>query len=138
MDRSPFSLTYGCFDKNYWHFKTKDYPAGTFQLGAEFLARLWATNDRQNPYYQNEEIKNWAIAAFEFTLSIQHKDGSFDEWYPNERGWAGPTSYIIHSLFECYKILENEFSQSAKEKLKVVFSRSGKTSSQKRRARNSI
>ena len=47
-------------------------------------------------YKENLEFFNYEknlldilVASLDFTFSIQHKDGSFDEFYPNERGWWG-------------------------------------------------
>ena len=34
QDRNAHSLTYGCFDRNFWHYKIIDFPAG---MAAEFV-----------------------------------------------------------------------------------------------------
>ena len=31
MDRDPQSPTFGCFDRNYWHYKIRDYPSSILQ-----------------------------------------------------------------------------------------------------------
>ena len=31
VDRSPYSKTYGCFDRSYWQYKIKDFPSGMSQ-----------------------------------------------------------------------------------------------------------
>ena len=121
MDRNPYSKSFGCFDRYYWHFKMKDFPSASYQMGVEFLARLWADSHKDNSFYKNQAFLGWIKASFEYTCSIQNKDGSFDEWYPNERGWAGPTSYIIHSLANAYKITEQEWNEDFKNKLKECF-----------------
>ena len=28
QDRNPHSPTYGCFDRNYWHYRIIDFPSG--------------------------------------------------------------------------------------------------------------
>ena len=28
LDRNPFSPTHGCFDREYWHYRTADFPCG--------------------------------------------------------------------------------------------------------------
>lgn len=125
LDRNRYSQSYGCFDKYYWHFKTKDFPSSSYQMGIEFLARLWIFNDEDNPFYKKQILLDWIKAGMEYTCRIQHKDGSFDEWYPNERGWAGPTAYIIHSLISAYKITENELDSDLKNKLQTCFAKAG-------------
>lgn len=121
MDRNGFSKTFGCFDKNYWHFKTKDFPSSSHQMGVEFLARLWDFPYKENPYYKQPRLLEWIKAGISYTCSLQHRDGSFDEWYPNERGWAGPSSYVIHSLVNAYKITEAELSENLKRKSRECF-----------------
>lgn len=37
LDRNPHSPTYGCFDRNFWHYKIIDFPSGMAQ---EFV---WST-----------------------------------------------------------------------------------------------
>ena len=121
MDRNPYSKTFGCFDRYYWHFKMKDFPSASYQMGVEFLARLWADSHKDNSFYKKPCLLDWIKASFEYTYSIQNKDGSFDEWYPGERGWAGPTSYVVHSLASAYKLTEKEWNEDLKNKFKECF-----------------
>ena len=123
LDRNCHSKTFGCFDKYYWHFKTKDFPSSSYQMGVEFLSRLWNDSHKDNVFYKNSQLLNWIKAGMEYTCFIQHKDGSFDEWYPNERGWAGPTSYVVHSLINAYKITENTLDEKLKSKAQDCFFR---------------
>ena len=117
LDRNAYSKTFGCFDRYYWHFKTKDFPSSSYQMAVEFLARVWSDSHKENALYKNPQLLNWIKAALRYTCSIQHKDGSFDEWYPNERGWAGPTSYILHALVKAYQISKTELSVELKNKV---------------------
>ena len=124
LDRNPFSESFGCFDKQYWHFKTKDFPSASFQMGAEYLARLWKFP--QNPYFENSKLLQWIKASMNYTVKIQNKDGSFDEWYPNERGWAGPTSYVINALTAAYTITEKHLEDKLKNSLQNSFLKAAK------------
>lgn len=121
LDRNPFSESFGCFDKHYWHFKTKDFPSASFQMGGEFLARLWLMP--QSQWFKNPKLLQWIKASLGYTVKIQHKDGSFDEWYPNERGWAGPTSYVINALIKAYSIVEEHLEENLKNSLQNCFSK---------------
>src|SRR5262249_39072936 len=38
----------------------------------------------------------------------QHKDGSFDEFYPYERGWVGPSAFTCFTAIEAFKLLRAE------------------------------
>jgi hypothetical protein len=115
QDRRPFSQTEGCFDKNYWHFKTSDFPNSASQMGIEALAKAWDWEDSNNIYYKNKQILNWTKSGMLYLCKIQYKDGSFDEWYPGEKGWAGPTGYVVHSLCETYNLLCEELTSIEKD-----------------------
>lgn len=108
LDRNPASPTYGCFDRSYWLHRKTDYPVSTAQLLTSTLAHLYKNDFEANKYYRSAKVFEYIQASLHFTLSIQHSDGSFDEWYPNERGWAGPTGYVAHSICETLSILRSE------------------------------
>ena len=40
MDRDPDSPTFGCFDRNYWHYKTCDFPSSILQQGVFTLEAI--------------------------------------------------------------------------------------------------
>ena len=58
-----------------------------------------------------EKIRDWAVAGLNFWTHIQHRDGSFDEFYPYERGWVGPTGFTTYATIETYNLLKDEVSQ---------------------------
>lgn len=108
QDRNPFSPTYGCFHRDYWLYKTSDFPDAVRQFGVQALALVYKHDFPCNVYKGQAKIRDWAIAGLDFWARIQHADGSFDEFYPYERGWAGPTSFTTYTAIEAYRLLENE------------------------------
>ena len=118
QNRSPANPCYGCFDRNFWHFKTTDFPNAAAQMGAEVLARVWAWKVKDNSYFGNPQVLEWSKQGFFYLMKIQRRDGSFDEWYPRERGWAGPTGYVLHSLASGYYLLGETWEKNDKEKIK--------------------
>jgi hypothetical protein len=117
LDRNPCSITYGCFDRSYWHHRKTDFPVSTAQMLMGVLAQLYAKDFRGNVYYQSSVLLEWIKASLNFAISIQHKDGSFDEWYPNERGWAGPTGYMAHSICETLDHIESKLDSEQLKKI---------------------
>lgn len=81
---------YGSFDRLFWHLRQRDFSSSTAQMATLPLLK--------SKYAQNEEVRDFLMASLRYLAKIQHSDGSFDEWYPNERGWGGPTSYILDFL----------------------------------------
>ncbi len=126
LDRNPSSETYGCFDRSFWLHRKTDFPISTAQMLTTTLAHLYRKNFPGNIYYQNAQVLDWALAALRFTINIQHRDGSFDEWYPNERGWAGPSGYVAHSICETLELIGDEVPPALMEALKMGLERAAR------------
>ncbi len=109
LDRNPFSPTYGCFFREYWHEKIVDFPNGHFQCAVYSLALVYGHRLPGSIYYRNPKLKRWIVAALDYSLKIQHSDGSFDEFYPNERGRA-VTGIMLHSFLGAFEILKEELT----------------------------
>jgi len=116
-DRNPFSPTYGCANREFWLCRSTDFPSSIAQFGIHALALAWKHPMPGNPYYQQEKILDWTVAGMEYWIKIQKRDGSFDEFYPNERGWAGPTGFLLYAMIDSYRCLGEAFP----EKLKSSF-----------------
>lgn len=97
QDRSPTSPTYGCFDRGYWHMRTADFPSGITQTFLLPLALAYSLPIPGSPYYQQEQLRRWAIAGVRFAARSAHSDGSCDDYYPFERA-SGAAAF---SLFAC-------------------------------------
>lgn len=117
QDRNVFSPTYGCFHRDYWLDKTSDFPDAVRQFGMHALALVYKCDFPGNIYKGNEKIRDWAIASLDFWIRIQHKDGSFDEFYPYERGWAGPTAFTTYTAIETFQLLREEIHNKAAERI---------------------
>lgn len=104
MNRNPGSETYGSFDRAFWHYRTNDISCARYQEAVYTLALLYVTPFEGNRYFQNACVYEWIQAALTFTISIQHKDGSFDEWYLNEGSFVG-TAFVTNALAETYLLL---------------------------------
>lgn len=100
LDKNPASPTYGCFDRNFWHYNVTDFPCARFQEATLTLTYLYLLENEDNLYYNYENLLNWINAGVEFWSSIQRKNGSFDEWYPFESSFVATafTSYAISEV----------------------------------------
>ena len=110
-DRNPFSPTYGCCNREYWLCRSVDFPNSIVQFGTHALALAWRHQMPGNIYYQHDKIRDWILAAVDFWIRIQKHDGSFDEFYPNERGWAGPTGFLLYAMIDTYRLLGDAFPE---------------------------
>ncbi len=108
LDRDPFSPTYGCFHRDYWLEKTSDFPDAVRQFSAHALALAYSHPMPGNVYFGNARVLAWAVAALDYWASIQHRDGSFDEFYPYERGWVGPSAFTAYSSAEAFDLLRDD------------------------------
>ncbi len=115
QDREPFSPTYGSFDRKYWHQRFTDFPSASLQQGVETLALLYDLAPEGSPYRRSSKLLEWIEAGVMNASKIQNHDGSFDEWYHGERGWAGPTAYILNSLFEAHRRTGENWSSTTQQ-----------------------
>jgi hypothetical protein len=105
VDRDADSKTYGSCDRNHWHLKIRDFDSAILQQTGLTLALLYQLDFEGNVYYGNENVKRWAAAALEYWAKIQLRDGSFNEYYPNEHGFP-PTAFTLYTACEIYLRLE--------------------------------
>ncbi|MDO8555719.1 MAG: hypothetical protein Q7R96_00920 [Nanoarchaeota archaeon] len=88
IDRNPLSPTFGCADRQFWHYKVVDFPAARFQESCLTLALLYTLDHPKNPYFKNKLMLQWSKAVINFWVNMQRSDGSFDEWYPFEHSFV--------------------------------------------------
>lgn len=115
IDQEPFSLTYGCGDRNYWGWKFTDFPGARFQ---EFLFTLaWIkTASPDDCIWRNSAFLDDTIkAGFCWWRHIQHADGSFDEAYPNEKSLAA-TAFTLFYASESFVRIRNTLAPEEQRK----------------------
>lgn len=115
-DRNEYSDTYGCFNREYWLCRTTDFPSAIAQMSVQSLALVYANEFPNNIYYKREKVKKWIWAGMDYWTKIQKSDGSFDEFYPNERGWAGPTGFLLYAMLDSYRMLNGDIPSGLKER----------------------
>lgn len=107
LDRNKYSKTYGCFDKNYWHYRTADFFNSVSQCSVLPLALVYKNNFPGNIYYGKERLKEFVKAGINFIRNNGNKDGSCNEYYPYERA-AGITAFVLYCLSEAYLIINEK------------------------------
>ena len=109
LDRNPHSPAYGCFDRNYWHYRMIDFPSGMAQEFVLPLALAYELNIPDNPYHRQPAIKNWVEAGILFAARSAHRDGSCDDYFPYERA-SGAAAFSLLACVDSYSLLrlENE------------------------------
>lgn len=97
-NRIGYSKDAGSLGRDVWLYRL---PAGfhppTLQCAAYSLGRLFLFRHPDNPFYNSGRILSALRSAVSFTRSLQHRDGSFPEWYPSQRSFCA-TSYITAYL----------------------------------------
>lgn len=103
-DRNPHSPTYGCFDRNFWHYKIIDFPSGMSQEFVWPLALAYDTEIPGNPYHRAAPIKAWVEAGILYAARSSHRDGSCDDYFPFERA-GGAAAFSLLACVESYSLL---------------------------------
>ncbi|MEK6303275.1 MAG: hypothetical protein AABO41_21405 [Acidobacteriota bacterium] len=109
LDRNPHSLTYGCFDRNFWHYKIIDFPSGMSQEFVWPLALAYDNDIPDSPYHHEPTIKAWVEAGILYAARSSRSDGSCDDYFPFERA-GGAAAFSLLACVESYALLglENE------------------------------
>ncbi len=126
IDRNPLSPTYGCANREYWLARSTDFPSAIAQYAILPLALVYQEPFFDNPYYRHPKVANWLMAAMSYVARIQHGDGSFDEFYPNERGWAGPTGFLLHAMVQGWKAVFPLLGVREKERISTCMLRAAR------------
>src|SRR6186997_2664589 len=85
IDRNPYRPTYGCLDRQFWHYRTADFPSEMYQEGVLPLALAYTHDLPGNRWHAEPRLRELAIAALRFSARYAHRDGSCDDYYPYER-----------------------------------------------------
>lgn len=125
--RDPLSSHYGCFDRNFWHYKIRDFSSIILQQGGLFAAYL---GDRATSDHEKVFLQKVAISSIHFWAKRAERYGAFEEYYPWERSYPAlafstlaiaklvkrfPSTYPIAAkgLAKAKKQLERRFEAEA-------------------------
>lgn len=104
LDRNAHSPTFGCFDRNYWHYRIVDFPSGMAQEFLWPLALAWSIDRPGNTYFHSEALRQWIVAGMRFSDKSSRYDGSCDDYFPYERA-GGAASFSMLAMLDAYQIL---------------------------------
>ncbi|MCK4852785.1 MAG: hypothetical protein KAT31_00955 [Bacteroidales bacterium] len=82
--RDENSSLYGCFDRNFWHYKIRDFSSIILQQGGYLCYQLSQLDTFREHATQLEEI---ARASALFWNQRAKRKGAFEEYYPWEKGY---------------------------------------------------
>ncbi len=97
LDRDPDSPAFGSFDRNFWHYKMRDFSSMILQQGMLIPHALYRHGFQNNVYCKNPVVLEWVNGALRFWASQQLRSGAFNEYYPNESGFA-PTAFSLYAV----------------------------------------
>jgi hypothetical protein len=86
MDRDPGSPTYGCFDRNYWHYKIRDFPSSILQQGV-FTVDALRCGLLGGSAASPAVLEDWCAAAVNALERQVNSRGAVDEYYPFEHSY---------------------------------------------------
>lgn len=116
QNRNPLSQSYGCFDRNFWHFKTLvDFPSATYQQAVLGLAALWSY-ERGGKYGGSGDLGEAVRAGALYWCQIQNRDGSFNEYFENDRSFC-PTAFTTFSVASVLESCGDLFSEGESDRI---------------------
>jgi len=103
-NRDTDSESYGCFDRNYWHYKLSDFPNVRFQESTLALSLAYL-NPKLDHFYSNQVLFEWIRSGIMYWVKMQRRNGSFDEAYPHEHSFCA-TSFSTFSIAKSLRLLD--------------------------------
>jgi len=107
FNHNNLSKNYGSFDRNYWNYKTIDFPAGMSQTNFYALALAYKINFKNNLCFKNPIIKDWCLAGIQNTIKITNSNGSINDYFPHEQA-IGATCFVYISFIKTILLLNFE------------------------------
>jgi len=104
IDRNPLSPTYGCFDRQYWHYRTAAFPSAMYQEAVLPLALAYRHPLPENRWHKQPRLLELAVAGMRFAVRSIHPDGSCDDYYPYERA-LGAAVFSLVAIARAYELL---------------------------------
>lgn len=115
-DRQEGSLTAGCCDRMYWHYRLTDFANARYQEAGLLFAIAYNNNLPGNIFYNKSIMKQWVREVWNFWLSDRNKDGSTHEAYPFERSFCS-TAFSSAAFVETISLLRD--AEEWKDELKL-------------------
>lgn len=118
IDNDVNSTTFGCADRNYWHYKINDYYNARYQESCFTLTFFYL--DKDSFLYKNEKLLVLIKSIIYFWLKNLNKKGSVNEVYPYEQSFCA-TSFTTYIVTEAIILLNlNEMVDKYKEQLNKI------------------
>lgn len=126
LDTVPTSRTYGCFDRAFWYYRTlTNFPGSGWQQLALALTLVHETAVPENLHAGDPRLLDAAVAGLSWWASIQHRDGSFDEWYLNEHSYC-PTAFTVAGAASAVLLLGDRLPIDRRAKVVAALERAGR------------
>jgi len=116
LDRDPLSPTFGCFDRNFWHYKIRDFSSIVLQQNCLSIALLYKYNFPNNIYYKKSFLLKYVKGSIEFWSNQQSNNGGFDEYWPKENGYP-PLVFSLNSIIKTILLLKIDTNKHIKKSL---------------------
>lgn len=117
LERDPDSPNYGCFDRDFWHYKIRDFASVILQQGGASLDALTRLDLPGNTLLGHSMARKWADASALFLLQRQLKSGGFEEYYPFESGYP-PAAFGLYAAGLIWR--GQGFPQLSEEEVKAL------------------
>ena len=90
-------------------------PNASLQYGVYPLTWLWK-NDKTGRYKGNKNLLEWIVAAINFWVKIQNRNGSFNQFFPNEQS-VGTTYYTLSAVLYAFENIKDLIDSELKVKI---------------------
>ncbi|MEX2558533.1 MAG: hypothetical protein WD403_01400, partial [Pirellulales bacterium] len=101
VDRNPYRPTYGCFDREFWHYRTSGFASQMYQEAVLPLALVYTRPLPGSRWHGQARLAELVLAGLEFCARSSHRDGSCDDYYPFERALGAAVFSLQAAAHAC-------------------------------------
>ncbi|WP_207262086.1 hypothetical protein [Desulfovibrio sp. Huiquan2017] len=101
LERDSDAPLFGSFDRDFWHYKMRDFSSIILQQGALILEALKDVSFEGNPFSGRPDritqLETWIDGGLTFWANRQLRGGGFEEYYPFESGFP-PAAFSLWTI----------------------------------------
>ena len=106
--RTPSMRGFGSCDREWWNTAQRTFSLPRRQEAMLSLALAYSISGQ--PFYKRDDILSIVISILDFWCQLQHKDGSFDDLYRNEKAHV-TAAFGLYAAAKTLLVLKNELKK---------------------------
>lgn len=126
LNQAELDPARGGFDRTFWQYRTiSNFPGAGRQRLVLALALVLSHQAEDNPWAEDPGLLAACLAGLGYWARIQHRDGSFDEWFRNEHSFCA-TAFTFSAMAQSLLILGDRVPPARRQAALAALNKAGR------------